>query len=263
MVEEASATKAKTQLFIEKVEQHYSIGVVTATLALFFVPLALGAALQPTLLRAMTFMIVASPVRGRARHDAAAAVRDRQRRPPRRAGQVRGRDGTARLTDTASPSTRPAPSPRAPRGSPTSSPLPGSGLDRRRTARPRRRRRTTQRTPPRRAPSSPRPASAGSRLRDAEDFASAPGRGVTRHRRRPRRAGRLARRCSTPNCRSRTAAGAGASSATAEQAGRTAVVVLVDGLPAGVLALADQLRPTPPRAVARADRRSPAHARCC
>jgi len=61
MVEEASATKAKAQLFIEKVEQYYSIGVVAATLAVFFIPLALGAALQPALLRAMTFMIVASP----------------------------------------------------------------------------------------------------------------------------------------------------------------------------------------------------------
>jgi len=61
MVEEASATKARTQLFIEKVEQRYSVGVVVATLALFALPLAFGAALEPTLLRAMTFMIVASP----------------------------------------------------------------------------------------------------------------------------------------------------------------------------------------------------------
>ncbi|TQM10829.1 heavy metal translocating P-type ATPase [Pseudonocardia kunmingensis] len=61
MVAEASATKARTQLFIEKVEQRYSVGMVVATLALFVVPLALGAALEPTLLRAMTFMIVASP----------------------------------------------------------------------------------------------------------------------------------------------------------------------------------------------------------
>ncbi|MFF8289507.1 HAD-IC family P-type ATPase [Streptomyces sp. NPDC016309] len=61
MVEEASATKAPTQLFIEKVEQRYSVGVVVATLALFAVPLALGADLTATLLRAMTFMIVASP----------------------------------------------------------------------------------------------------------------------------------------------------------------------------------------------------------
>jgi heavy metal translocating P-type ATPase len=61
MVQEASATKAKAQLFIEKVERYYSIGVVAATLAVFFVPLALGAGVQPSLLRAMTFMIVASP----------------------------------------------------------------------------------------------------------------------------------------------------------------------------------------------------------
>lgn len=61
MVEEAGATKAPTQLFIEKVEQRYSVGVVVATLALFAVPLALGADFAGTLLRAMTFMIVASP----------------------------------------------------------------------------------------------------------------------------------------------------------------------------------------------------------
>ncbi len=61
MVEEAAATKAATQLFIEKIEQRYSIGMVTATLALFAVPLLTGAAFQPALLRAMTFMIVASP----------------------------------------------------------------------------------------------------------------------------------------------------------------------------------------------------------
>jgi heavy metal translocating P-type ATPase len=61
MVEEASATKARTQLFIEKVEQRYSIGMVSATVLLFAIPLLAGAAFQPTLLRAMTFMIVASP----------------------------------------------------------------------------------------------------------------------------------------------------------------------------------------------------------
>ncbi|MGW7050666.1 HAD-IC family P-type ATPase [Streptomyces sp. NPDC054887] len=61
MVEEASGTKAPTQLFIEKVEQRYSVGVVVATLALFTVPLLLGADFTGTLLRAMTFMIVASP----------------------------------------------------------------------------------------------------------------------------------------------------------------------------------------------------------
>jgi heavy metal translocating P-type ATPase len=61
MVEEASATKARTQLFIEKVEQRYSIGVVVATLLVFLIPLLVSGNLQGSLLRAMTFMIVASP----------------------------------------------------------------------------------------------------------------------------------------------------------------------------------------------------------
>lgn len=61
LVEEASRTKAKTQLFIEKIEQRYSLGMVVVTLAVFIVPLLFGAALQSSLLRAMTFMIVASP----------------------------------------------------------------------------------------------------------------------------------------------------------------------------------------------------------
>ncbi|MFD9849123.1 heavy metal translocating P-type ATPase [Streptomyces parvus] len=61
MVEEASETKAPTQLFVEKVEQRYSVGMVIATLAVFAVPLAFGDGLQQALLRAMTFMIVASP----------------------------------------------------------------------------------------------------------------------------------------------------------------------------------------------------------
>ncbi|AEM85059.1 heavy metal translocating P-type ATPase [Streptomyces violaceusniger] len=61
MVEEASERKAPGQLFIERIEQRYAIGVVAATLALFAVPPAFGADLTETLLRAMTFMIVASP----------------------------------------------------------------------------------------------------------------------------------------------------------------------------------------------------------
>ena len=61
MVGEASETKARTQLFVEKIEQRYSLLMVTATVALFVVPLLFGAELQPTLLRAITFMIVASP----------------------------------------------------------------------------------------------------------------------------------------------------------------------------------------------------------
>ncbi|WP_304654003.1 heavy metal translocating P-type ATPase [Quadrisphaera setariae] len=61
LVSEASRTKAARQLFIERVEQRYSLGVVVATLLVFTVPLALGQEFRPTLLRAITFMIVASP----------------------------------------------------------------------------------------------------------------------------------------------------------------------------------------------------------
>lgn len=61
LVEQASQTKARTQLFIEKVEQRYSIAMVALTPAVFVLPLLFGDPLQRALLRAMTFMIVASP----------------------------------------------------------------------------------------------------------------------------------------------------------------------------------------------------------
>ncbi|GCA99910.1 heavy metal translocating P-type ATPase [Mycolicibacterium sp. NCC-Tsukiji] len=61
LVEEASQTKARTQLFIEKVEQRYSIGMVAVTAAVFVIPLLAGDSVREALLRAMTFMIVASP----------------------------------------------------------------------------------------------------------------------------------------------------------------------------------------------------------
>ncbi|MBN9736961.1 MULTISPECIES: heavy metal translocating P-type ATPase [unclassified Pseudonocardia] len=60
-VERAAGTKANRQLFIEKVEQRYSVIVVVATVLLLAVPLLLGAAFEETLLRAIVFMIVASP----------------------------------------------------------------------------------------------------------------------------------------------------------------------------------------------------------
>ncbi|MFB4313975.1 heavy metal translocating P-type ATPase [Actinomadura sp. 21ATH] len=61
MVEQASATKARTQLFVERIEQRYSAGMVIATIAVFVVPLLFGSDVSAALLRAMTFMIVASP----------------------------------------------------------------------------------------------------------------------------------------------------------------------------------------------------------
>ncbi|WP_026303444.1 heavy metal translocating P-type ATPase [Jongsikchunia kroppenstedtii] len=61
LVEEAGRTKAGAQLFIEKIERRYSIGMVAITVAVFVIPLLLGDSVQGALLRAMTFMIVASP----------------------------------------------------------------------------------------------------------------------------------------------------------------------------------------------------------
>ncbi|MGI4895740.1 MAG: heavy metal translocating P-type ATPase [Janthinobacterium lividum] len=61
LVEAASATKARTQVFIDRVEQSYAVVVVVATLLVFGVPMLVGADLDAALLRAMTFMIVASP----------------------------------------------------------------------------------------------------------------------------------------------------------------------------------------------------------
>jgi len=60
-VEQASQAKAATQVFVERVEQRYSIAVVVGTIALVVVPLLLGSDFRTSLLRAMTFMIVASP----------------------------------------------------------------------------------------------------------------------------------------------------------------------------------------------------------
>ncbi|MCU4182837.1 heavy metal translocating P-type ATPase [Acidiferrimicrobium sp. IK] len=62
LVEAASATKARTQLFIERLEQRYSVTVVAATVAFVVVPLLVTDwSFRRVLLEAMTFMIVASP----------------------------------------------------------------------------------------------------------------------------------------------------------------------------------------------------------
>ncbi len=60
-VRHATDTKAGRQLAVERIEQRYSAAVVIGALALLVLPLLFGAAFEPTLLRAMTFMIVASP----------------------------------------------------------------------------------------------------------------------------------------------------------------------------------------------------------
>ncbi|WP_199183355.1 HAD-IC family P-type ATPase [Cryobacterium sp. Y82] len=61
LVAEASETKSIRAPFMEKAEQRYSLGVVIATLVVFALPLLSGEDFRDALLRAITFMIVASP----------------------------------------------------------------------------------------------------------------------------------------------------------------------------------------------------------
>ncbi|WP_405739678.1 heavy metal translocating P-type ATPase [Streptomyces sp. NBC_01525] len=239
MVEEASGTKAPTQLFIEKVEQRYSLGMVAATLALFTVPLLFGAALQPTLLRAMTFMIVASPcavvlatmppllsaIANAGRHGVlvkSAVVMEQL-------GQIDAvaLDKTGTLTE----------------GIPYVTdlrPLAGSGVSEEELLR-----LAAAAEHPSEHPLA-RAVVDAARARDldlpvAEDFASAPGTGVTAtvggHRVAVGSPARLLNgRTDHP------AAAAAAAAARLEDEGRTAVLVEVDGAPLGVLGIADRLR---------------------
>ena len=242
MVEDASATKATTQLFIEKVEQRYSVGVVVSTLALFFLPLAFGAELRPTLLRAMTFMIVASPcavvlatmppllaaIANAGRHGLlvkSAVVMEKFRDVT-----VVAFDKTGTLTE----------------GTPRVSeviPLAGAGLD--------------PDTLVRLAAAAERPSAhplaravlaaahdRGLDLPHAEDFSSTPGRGVTAT------VEAHVVRVGSPALLADPAVTAGdllgrahAAVADLEAAGRTAAVVLLDDRPVGVLGLADRVRP--------------------
>jgi cation-transporting P-type ATPase J len=239
MVREASETKAPTQLFIEKVEQRYSIGMVAATLALFLVPLALGGALQETLLRAMTFMIVASPcavvlatmppllsaIANAGRHGVlvkSAVVMERL-------GQVDAvaLDKTGTLTEG------------APRVTDVR-PLPGSRLDEDALLRLAAAAEHASEHPLARAVT----GAAGDRglrpLPAAADFASTPGVGVTATVDGERIAvGNPARLLAddAPGSPAWRAA------AALQEQGRTAVLVTRDGEPAGVLGVADASRP--------------------
>ncbi|WP_435174111.1 heavy metal translocating P-type ATPase [Actinacidiphila sp. bgisy145] len=240
MVEEASETKAPTQLFIEKVEQRYSIGMVAATLAVFAVPLAFGAVFTGALLRAMTFMIVASPcavvlatmppllsaIANAGRHGVlvkSAVVMERLGRVDAVALDKTGTltEGTPRVTDIR--------------------PLPGSGL--------------TEEELLALAAAAEHPSEhplaraivAAARGRGlvpapAEDFSSVPGVGVSAHvAGRAVAVGAPARRLHdrADDGSARAAAVAGA----LEDDGRTAVLVEADGIPVGVLGIADRLRP--------------------
>ncbi|MFE4590159.1 heavy metal translocating P-type ATPase [Streptomyces laurentii] len=241
MVEEAAETKAPTQLFIEKVEQRYSLGMVAATLLIFAVPLFLGAELQPTLLRAMTFMIVASPcavvlatmppllsaMANAGRHGVlvkSAVVMERLGQIDAVALDKTGTltEGTPRLTDL-----RPL----------AASDGGGPALD--------------ENTLLRYAAAAEHPSehplaaavvaaarARGLDLPPAEDFGSSPGTGVTATvDGRAVAVGSPARLLDDP------AHPAAVLVAGLEEEGRTAVVVTLDGQPAGVLAIADRLRP--------------------
>ncbi|MES4905726.1 MULTISPECIES: heavy metal translocating P-type ATPase [unclassified Streptomyces] len=231
MVEEAAETKAPTQLFIEKVEQRYSLGMVAATLALFALPLVFGAALQPTLLRAMTFMIVASPcavvlatmppllsaIANAGRHGVlvkSAVVMERLGQIDAVALDKTGTltEGTPKVTDIR--------------------PLPASGL--------------TEDELLRLAAAAEHPsehplaraivdAARHLRLPPAGDFNSKPGTGVT-----ARVEGQVVAVGSPARLLDGSAAVAVVEQLESE--GRTAVLVLVDGAPVGVLGIADRLR---------------------
>jgi len=241
MVEEASETKAPTQLFIERVEQRYSLAMVAATLALFAVPLALGAALQPTLLRAMTFMIVASPcavvlatmppllsaIANAGRHGVlvkSAVVMERLGQVDAVALDKTGTltEGTPRVTEVR--------------------PLPGAGLDEDALLRLAAAAERPSEHPLARAVVDAAHAR-GLSLPDAEGFSSAPGLGV-----RATVDGREVRVGAPARLLQDSPDGYGLV-AEVEASGRTAVAVLADGRAVGVLGLADRLRPDAAEAV--------------
>ena len=237
MVEEASQTKAPTQLFIEKVEQRYSLGMVAATLAVFLVPLAFGAALTGSLLRAMTFMIVASPcavvlatmppllsaIANAGRHGVlvkSAVVMERLGQTDAVAVDKTGTltEGTPRLTDVC--------------------PLTGSGLTADGLLRLAAAAEYPSEHPLARAVVDAA-RERGLELQAAQGFASAPGIGVT---------ATVDGATVTVGSPARTADATTSESAAAtahelETGGRTAVLVARDGIAVGILGIADRLRP--------------------
>ncbi|MFD8591903.1 heavy metal translocating P-type ATPase [Streptomyces sp. NPDC059637] len=244
MVEEASETKAPTQLFVEKIEQRYSIGMVAATVALFVLPLALGDDLRSALLRAMTFMIVASPcavvlatmppllsaVANAGRHGVlvkSAVVMEHLGQVDRVALDKTGTltEGTPRVTEVR--------------------PLAADG----RGGRPDEDALLALAAAAEYPSEHPlgRAVVAAARLRglhppQAEDFASTPGLGVTATVQGVKVAVGTPERLLDGLTGERAEAARGAASAL-EAEGRTAVLVLRDGDPVGVLGVADRLRP--------------------
>ncbi|MFC7183425.1 heavy metal translocating P-type ATPase, partial [Kitasatospora paranensis] len=240
MVEEASGTKAPTQLFIEKVEQRYSIGMVIATLAVFAVPLAFGAAFTGSLLRAMTFMIVASPcavvlatmppllsaMANAGRHGVlvkSAVVMEQLGQIDAVALDKTGTltEGTPRVTDIR--------------------PLAGSGLTAEELLALAAAAEHPSEHPLARAVVDAARAG-GLALAAAEDFASAPGIGVSATvNGRAVAVGAPARLLNDAD--DALSVRAAAVTGELEDGGRTAVLVEADGVPVGVLGIADRLRP--------------------
>ncbi|WP_374203194.1 heavy metal translocating P-type ATPase [Streptomyces sp. ST2-7A] len=271
MVEEASRTKAPTQLFIERIEQRYSVGMVAATLLIFTVPMAFGADFSSALLRAMTFMIVASPcavvlatmppllsaMANAGRHGVlvkSAVVMERLGRVDTVALDKTGTltEGTPRVTDVL-----PLPADEGGGGDG------GDGLDTDGLLALAAAAEYPSEHPIGRAVTGAA-RERGARPHTARDFASVPGSGVTarvavkdsgERGGHPDRADhdvlvavgspRLLADLPVP-----VAAPARRLVADLEERGRTAVVVLRDGLPVGVLGLADRLRPDAADAVA-------------
>jgi heavy metal translocating P-type ATPase len=245
MVAEASATKARTQLFIEKVEQRYSAGMVAATVLLLAVPLLAGSAFQPALLRAMTFMIVASPcavvlatmppllasIANAGRHGVlvkSAVVMEQAGSTTRVAFDKTGTltEGTPRLAEIQV--------------------LPGAGLDRDEVLAMAAAAENPSEHPLGRAVVAAA-REAGLPFAEAREFTAVPGRGVT-----ARVAGRLVEIGSPAHLLGAATPGpAGAAVADMEQSGQTAAVVRVDGYPVALLGIADRTRPAAAAAVAR------------
>ena len=235
LVEQASATKATTQLFIEKIEQRYSVGVVLTTLAVFGIPLALGGTVRSTLLRAMTYMIVASPcavvlatmppllsaIANAGRHGVlvkSAVVMEQLGTITQVAFDKTGTltQGTPRVAEITL--------------------LAGTG--------------TTEEEVLALAAAAEKPsehplaraivaaaAARGLTVAEAEDFTSTPGRGVHATVR-----GHHVQVVSPRVLDPQTQSGALAVADQLQAQGRTTAVVLLDGTPVGVLALADQMR---------------------
>ncbi|QCX82700.1 putative cation-transporting P-type ATPase J (plasmid) [Streptomyces sp. YIM 121038] len=240
MVEEASAAKAPTQLFIEKVEQRYSLGMVTATLAVFAIPVGFGADLTSSLLRAMTFMIVASPcavvlatmppllsaIANAGRHGVlvkSAVVMERLGQVDAVALDKTGTltEGTPRVTDIR--------------------PLTGSSLDEDALLA-----LAAAAEHPSEHPLARAIVDAarerGLDIRETRDFNSAPGIGVTATINGAAVAVGAPARLLGGATDARSARAASVAEGL-EHGGRTAVLVERDGIPVGLLAIADRLRP--------------------